>query len=104
LGGADLMVLTSYNENFANVVVESLAVGTPVLLSREVGLSDYVLEKELGWICDTTVESIRDALREAYGNVGKRQLIRQIGSEKIRADFDPGMLAWRYADMYALQC
>ena len=46
----DLFVLPSFNENFANVVIESLAVGTPVLLSEKVGLKDYIEKNQLGII------------------------------------------------------
>ena len=35
LARADLFVLTSHNENFANVVIESIYTGTPVLVSEK---------------------------------------------------------------------
>ncbi|RZJ78473.1 MAG: glycosyltransferase, partial [Flavobacterium sp.] len=54
----DVMVLTSYNENFANVVIESLSVGTPVILSNQVGLANYVTENNLGWITELDVHSV----------------------------------------------
>ena len=47
----DLFVLVSYDENFGNAVIESLSAGTPVLISEEVGLADYVRENKLGWLC-----------------------------------------------------
>ena len=97
---ADLLVLPSHNENFANVVIESLAVGTPVLVSRHVGLSDYVLEKNMGWVCDTTAESIREKLAEAIAQNAKRQQISERSGGQIRQDFDPSVLVSRYLDMY----
>ena len=54
---ADLFVLTSYNENFANAVIEALHAGTPVLISGEVGVSSFVKKHDLGWICETTANS-----------------------------------------------
>ena len=97
---ADLLVLPSHNENFANVVIESLAVGTPVLVSQYVGLSDYVLEKKLGWVCDTTVESLRDILTESYNQKTERRAINARSPHQIRQDFDPLVLAQRYVKMY----
>ena len=44
----DLFVLPSHDENFGNAVIESLSVGTPVLISDQVGLFDYVTENQLG--------------------------------------------------------
>lgn len=97
---ADLLVLPSHNENFANVVIESLAVGTPVLVSQYVGLSDYVTEKNMGWVCDTTVESIRDKLNEVHSQTKQRLEIAERSSSQIRADFDPSVLTQRYMNMY----
>ena len=97
---ADLLVLPSHNENFANVVIESLAVGTPVLVSQYVGLSDYVLEKKLGWVCDTTVASLRDTLTESYHQETERRAINARSPQQIRQDFDPSVLAQRYVKMY----
>jgi glycosyltransferase involved in cell wall biosynthesis len=97
---SDLLVLPSYNENFANVVIESLAVGTPVLVSKYVGLSDYVLAKNLGWVCDTTVESIRDALTNIEQQPTQRLEISNKSACQIRADWDPSVLATNYVKMY----
>jgi glycosyltransferase involved in cell wall biosynthesis len=46
----DAFILPSYNENFANVVIEAIAVNTPVLLSEHVGLKDYVAENNFGLV------------------------------------------------------
>jgi glycosyltransferase involved in cell wall biosynthesis len=97
---ADLFVLPSHNENFANVVIESLAVGTPVLISEHVGLADYVQRKNLGWICHTTVRSIQEKLAEAYYQKVKRAQIRQNSNAQIRQDFAPSVLAQEYCTMY----
>lgn len=96
----DLMVLTSYNENFANVVVESLSVGTPVLLSDQVGLADYVLEKKLGWICTLGVENIGEHLSHAYQAKAEREQIRQIAPGLIASDFNPTQLVQKYISLY----
>ena len=97
---ADLFVLPSHNENFANVVVESLAAGTPVLVSQYVGLSDYVLTKNMGWVCDTTLQSLREKLTEATTQNTKRHQIARYCGEQVRQDFDPSVLVKRYIDMY----
>jgi glycosyltransferase involved in cell wall biosynthesis len=99
-GVADLLVLPSYNENFANVVIESLAAGTPVLVSKYVGLSEYVAANDLGWVCDTTVESLKNTLIEANNQLERRQHISEHSSQKIQQDFDPSVLVQRYVKMY----
>jgi glycosyltransferase involved in cell wall biosynthesis len=97
---ADLLVLPSHNENFANVVIESLATGTPVLVSQHVGLAAYVSHKKLGWVCDTTVESVREKLIEAYTQVDVRADISARSPTQIHEDFDPSVLVKKYVKMY----
>ena len=96
----DLLVLPSYNENFANVVVESLSVGTPVLISEHVGLADYVNENGFGWITSLQPKTITKTLMEAAKDLKKRQHIRTSAPQKITEDFDDGTLAKRYLRMY----
>ena len=100
LEAADLLVLPSHNENFANVVIESLSVGTPVLVSRYVGLADYVEENNMGWVCDTTVENIQEKLTQANDQKSLRHQISERSATQIREDFDPTILVNRYIDMY----
>jgi glycosyltransferase involved in cell wall biosynthesis len=97
---ADLFVLPSHNENFANVVLESLAVGTPVLVSQYVGLSGYVAEKKLGWVCDTHVKSLSQKLIEAYFQKAERARIQAWSPHLVRRDFDSALLAERYLAFY----
>ncbi|MDN3586187.1 glycosyltransferase [Pedobacter aquatilis] len=96
----DLMALISYNENFANTVIESLSVGTPVLLSREVGLASYVEKNSLGWICDLDHGNIKHALLTAKFEAKKRVKIRQTAAEIIRKDFDDESLIKKYLNLY----
>lgn len=96
----DLLVLTSYNENFANVIIESLSVGTAVFISKEVGLYDYVEAKNLGWITDLNVETINHQLLDAFDNLGKRKQIRLTAPNIISEDFNDKNLVIRYLDLY----
>ncbi|MDQ7947314.1 MAG: glycosyltransferase [Pedobacter sp.] len=96
----DLMVLTSYNENFANVVVESLWAGTAVLLSSHVGLSDYVNAKNLGWISDLSISSIREKLTTAFHQSAERNMIRETSPSIIAHDFSTAALTPRYLELY----
>lgn len=103
LAQADLMVLPSRNENFANVVLESLAVGVPVLLTDQVGLSEYVAEKGLGWVCAPTARALEAALKTAYTQREKYQKNRAAIAQTVRADFAPDRVAQQYLEAYA-QC
>lgn len=96
----DLLTLPSYNENFGNVIIESLSVGTAVLVSDHVGLSDYVDQQKLGWISRLDVESIRQALLTAFSDHKKREIIRRTAPAIINRDYSDQVLISRYLNLY----
>ncbi|MFD2288837.1 glycosyltransferase [Pedobacter petrophilus] len=100
LAQQDLLVLTSYNENFANVVIESLSVGTPVLISDQVGLSDYVQEKDFGWVTSLDPAAVQKSLSSAADDHNKRNLIRQEAPIIIENDFNDARLVQKYLNLY----
>lgn len=97
----DLFALTSHNENFAVVVIESLSIGTPVFLSRSVGLSGYVESKDLGWVTD--IEDINEVtanLELVYKEKGKQDVIKETAPSIIAHDFNKDYLTNQYTDYY----
>lgn len=100
LNQSDLCVLTSFNENFANVVVESLHMGTAVLVSENVGLSDFVGENNLGWVCTLDTVDIVEKLNEAHLAKQKLDHIRKHGREIIRTTFHEQVLITKYYEEY----
>jgi glycosyltransferase involved in cell wall biosynthesis len=97
---ADLCALTSYNENFAMVVIESLAMGTPVLLSDQVGLGQYVNDNQLGWVIPQQVEQIATTLHYIHRYPAELEAIRQRATTTIYQDFSPSSLAQQYLEAY----
>jgi glycosyltransferase involved in cell wall biosynthesis len=101
LAEADLFALTSHNENFAMVVIESLCVGTPVLISNNVGLYQYVRERELGWITGIDrIEEIAENLTLAYNSREERRRITKEARGIINHDFNDSKLAQDYIELY----
>lgn len=96
----DVLVLPSYDENFGNVVIESLCVGTAVLISSEVGLASFVAENNMGWICETNSESIKNQLLHIYGHPGKLAIIREFAPMLIISAFNNQKLIQSYLNMY----
>lgn len=101
LAATDLFALTSRNENFAIVVIEALFVGTPVLISDQVGLANYVRTNGLGWITNIeSVDAISDQLSAAYKDKARRQQISREAPAQIRDDFNDARLASSYVQLY----
>lgn len=96
-----LLVLPSHDENFGNVVIESLSVGTAVLISEYVGLADYVADHTFGWVCQTNPQSVGDAITGVHQN-GQKKLaaIRQNAPAIVRNDFTGSILTQKYISFY----
>ncbi len=97
---ADIFVLPSYNENFANVVIEALSVGTPVIVSKYVGLADYVSQHQLGEVINLSATELLKALENLYKNTTLRQKIRQTAPQQIQKDFSAENLTAAYTKIY----
>lgn len=100
LNNADLFILVSLNENFANVVIEALHMGTAVLLSEHVGLADFVEEKKIGWISTLELESIVEKITAAYNDKDKLKFVRQHGRVIIEQTFCESVLIKQYVEEY----
>jgi len=68
LGRASVFVLPSAQENFGLSIVEAMAMGTPVLVTRTVDLAARIAEERAGWVVNRSVESVADALSECLSN------------------------------------
>lgn len=100
LAGHDLLVLPSHNENFGNVVLESLLSGTPVLVSEEVGLSEYIKETKLGWVTPLNQKSLVHNLTEAWQQADKRHHIKHTAPWRVQKDFNEMQLIHQYIQLY----
>lgn len=97
----DLFALTSLNENFAVVVIESLSVGTPVFLSNNVGLCEYVAEKNLGWVTSITqIDAITTMLNKIAASKYDLLRISKEAPDTIKKDYEVTSLTNQYVDYY----
>ena len=69
---ASVFALVSLHENFGLSLLDSLAAGVPVLVSRQVDLADAIERAGAGWICETSVESLHRTLTTALGSPSGR--------------------------------
>jgi glycosyltransferase involved in cell wall biosynthesis len=77
---ADLVVLPSRFDGFGLVVVEALALGTPVLVSAKAGIAEFVGREQGALVVEPRVNDLRLALREALDTKAElRQAARSAG-------------------------
>ena len=76
---AEMFVLPSYSENFGIVVAEAMAVGCPVVVSPDVGLSQLVQSSGAGIVTDCEPGKLADAIVGLHADAEGRRRMRACG-------------------------
>ncbi|HEX4240894.1 MAG TPA: glycosyltransferase [Steroidobacteraceae bacterium] len=91
---AEMFVLPSYSENFGNVVAEAMAMGCPVVVTPEVGLSKLVKHAGAGIVTPGVPEVLARAVtqlhydeirRKRCGLAGRRAALEQLSWDGVVA-------------------
>jgi glycosyltransferase involved in cell wall biosynthesis len=105
---ADMLLLPSYSENFGMVVLEAMAVGCPVVVTREVGLAAAVSASGAGLVVEgdpqplgMAITSLKndESLRREMGEAGRKVAIEQFSWTGVAAEMEK-----LYAECLQEQC
>jgi glycogen(starch) synthase len=97
---AAVVVLPSLWENFANVCVESMALGRPVVATRTGGFPDMVDEGRTGWLVEPgNAEELAEALIEALADCDRLEAYGAAGRRRA-AEWDADRIVGRIAELY----
>jgi glycosyltransferase involved in cell wall biosynthesis len=97
---AALFVQPSYQENFGVAVVEALAVGTPVLITREVDIWPDVERFASGLAVAATVDSLAQALQQLLGDEAMRERFSEGGIRQVRELYAPAVVGEALMRLY----
>lgn len=101
LQSAELMILPTYSENFGIVVAEALAVGIPVITTKDTPWRELETEN-CGWWIDLSVRNIIDTIQTATSfSVAERAAMGKRGRELIKKKYDIQTVAERIKILYA---
>ncbi|HEX6164104.1 MAG TPA: glycosyltransferase [Vicinamibacterales bacterium] len=99
LEGARALVLTSYSENFGNVVLEAMAAARPVIVSREVGLADLVESSRSGVVTDGSAQHLGEAIARLVGDAKAGEAMGRNG-QSAAAQYSWDGVAARMESLY----
>ncbi|MBS3029905.1 MAG: glycosyltransferase [Dolichospermum sp. DET50] len=98
--GADLFALTSYSENFGISVLESLAAGTPVIITPGVALSDIVDQQQIGYVTELNVDKIATAIQYFLDNPQDAKNMGDIARQFILDNYTWDRVALKMVSVY----
>lgn len=80
---ADVFVLPSYSENFANAPVEAMAAGVPVIVSDQVGVADAIRRANAGLVVTCHAGQLSNAMEALFNNVSLRRELVANGQQLV---------------------
>lgn len=100
LASASLLALPSHHENFGMVVIEAIAAGLPVVVSRHVQLQDFIAEHDLGIVAGDSPDSLAECLKSALSDKALQTRTRSLGKSIVSETFSPEVIGKRLSAMY----
>jgi glycosyltransferase involved in cell wall biosynthesis len=100
LAGAELFVLSSYQENFGNAVIESLACGTPVIISDQVNIHAEITKAQVGGVVPLNVNALSQELVRWLNDDALRNAAAQRARPFVWNRYDWNEIAKRWKQHY----
>jgi len=91
-GAVDALILASSREGWANVLLESMACGTPVVATNIWGTPEVVTNSSAGVLVERTPESISEGVKKLFMNYPDRMLTRRYAEKFSWDDTTSGQL------------
>lgn len=99
LACADLFVLSSHAEGFSMAILETLAAGLPVVISKQCHFPE-VSEYDAGFVVEPNDESVTEAIRTLLSDGKLRARMGQNGRKLVRERYSWQSVAASMADFY----
>lgn len=99
LAGADLVVNPSLTEGLPNVILEAMAVGTPVVATEVGGVGELIADGRSGWLVPAgDPAALADAIRSALTDPAEAHRRGEAGRARATAEFSFDHLARRWSE------
>jgi len=98
---ADIFAMPSVDDNLPNMILESLACGTPVVSFDMGGIPDMISHDENGFLADyRNPSSFATGLDYFFQNRGQMKIFSVKARQKAETEFSVKKVAKQYADLY----
>ena len=96
----DLFVLPSHYEGHPKTLLEAMACGIAVVGSNVPGIRDVIRHRRTGWLCEPSVEGIRQAVTTLLEDPVLRVSLGRKARDFIVAEYDLGLVVEREMAVY----
>ena len=97
---ADLMVFSSLNEGFGNVLLEGMAHALPLVVRRLPGVTDYFIDHGRTGLLFDDEPSYLDSVNQLLLDTERRRSLGQAARTEVQAKFGLDVIADRYVELY----
>lgn len=98
----DILLITSYREVFPMVMLESMAVGTPVVSINRGGIKEAIIHHQTGLLInDHSVDEFYKKITSLLCNDDKREQIIRSARRKVEEEFSAKKMVSKTLEMYA---
>lgn len=97
---SDVFVLPSYAENFGMAVVEAMAAGLPVIVTKGIGISNEVKKAGAGIVIDKNENQLAEAILKILGNPDSAGRMGEAGRKLVEAEFSWPKIAEKFIKEY----
>ncbi|NLH48906.1 MAG: glycosyltransferase family 4 protein [Myxococcales bacterium] len=84
---AEAFILPSHYESHPKVLLEAMACGLPVIGTKVVGIRELIAHGKNGYLCETSPQSIRQAILEVLGDTTLQERMGENAREYIEQRF-----------------
>jgi len=99
LKDSDVFVLPSYSENFGMAVVEAMAFGLPVIITRNVGIASDVILAKAGLVVEKEEKELSEAILKILANPDLAKEMGQRGRRLVETEFSSSAVADKFIEV-----
>jgi len=100
LSEAEVLVLPSHHENFGMVIPEALMCGTPVVVTKGVGIWPDVVDRGAGLAVERDPDGLSKAIRSVLDDPAAAAAMAQAGADWVRQCLSGDAVMSQYESMY----